>query len=297
MAFQDLSEYVNVNFDRLDKFIPDTVKQKQYYQIQYNHYNKLFKASNDLAILLWDIRLQKALKEVFTSASFYIESLFCMQNNYLNSYFYLSYYSLFHAILSVLYLEPSLQIKDVFQIGHEKAINQFCSFYCKGKKQIMSDEIQKEFSLLRYYREYYSYSMPFNEFFSEIEGLKRPDDFLRERLMHCFQIASLLSNIMEKASRKYNDGIGNITSGNYKDFNEWFDKISGKPNPLNEKEYLLNFSDKLFKGHFLSGRGGQIWCFAIHLEHFHDEFNTYSSPYRNPELAVKTIRFVYEALS
>jgi hypothetical protein len=105
-----------------------------------------------------------------------------------------------------------MSLDQLFEMTHDKVKKNFVSLYCNGIREIIHPVIEQEFELLQFYREYYSYSMPFNEFFSDITELKKPTDFIRNRLMHCYQIACLLSNIIDNSSKKF--GIGELTESN-----------------------------------------------------------------------------------
>lgn len=296
-GFSKHSNYCNVNFDLLDSYITEESARDKYYNNIYNLFHTLFKNSKDIDFILWDVRIQKSLKEIYTSASFYCESDIALKDKNMSSYFFLSYYSLFHAFLSVLYLDSTMSLNQLFEMAHNKVKMNFINLYCKGKRKIISPDIGKEFELLRFYREYYSYSMPFNEFFSDLKDLNRPDQFLKNRLMHCFQIACLLSNVIENSSHKFNNGLGRLSAENLPEFEMWFNKINGKPHPFKPNLYLLDPSDKFMKSDFYTSMAGQPNCFSIHLEHFMDEFGMYVSDYINSKVVSEANRLVFKSIS
>ncbi len=295
-GFKQYSQYSNVNFNLLDSYLSEQSSRDKYYNNIFKLFHTLFKDSKDIDFILWEVRILKSLKEVYTSALFYCESEVALKGKNLSSYFFLSYYSLFHAFLSVLYLDSTMSLDQLFEMTHDKVKKNFINLYCKGKREIISPDIEKEFELLKFYREYYSYSMPFNEFFSDLKDLKQPDQFIRNRLMHCFQIASLLSNIIENSSHKFNHGIGRLSTGNYKEFEMWFNRVNGKPHPFKPNQYLLDPSDKYVKGDFIKSMAGQPNCFSIHLEHFMDEFGGYSTDNINTDVVGEANKLVFRSI-
>lgn len=297
MGFNKFSEYSNVNFSLLDSFIPEEKAKEKYFNNLYKHFHSLFKESKDIDFLLWDLRIKKSLKEIYTSASFYCESEIALKNKNMSSYYFLSYYSIFHAFWSVLYLDPTMKLEHLIEMTHDKIKKNFISLYSKGRRQIITSNIEEEFELLKFYREYYSYSMPFNEFFSDKTELQQPSKFLKNRLMHCYQIASLLSNIIEKCSRKFNNGYGRLSSENLTEFNYWFNRVNGKPHPFKENQFLFDPSDEYMKSDFYENMAGQPHSFSIHLEHFMDEFGMYSSDYVNYDIISGANKLVFKSIS
>ena len=74
MGFEKYSKHFNVNFSYLNMTISDEILQEKYYQSYMTKYSNISKAKNENDIILWDVRLRRSLKEIFSSASFFIEA-------------------------------------------------------------------------------------------------------------------------------------------------------------------------------------------------------------------------------
>jgi hypothetical protein len=277
MKFETLSDYSNVNFSKLNAFLTDDKQKMKYYENLSQQCAAVMKSASNIEIALWDLRIQKSLKQVFTSASFFIESKFALKNNCLTSHYFLSYYALFHAFTSVLWVDPIISIGKIVEMPHDKVKNNFVSNYAKGKRQIITADIEQEFEMLKFYREYYSYSMPFNAFFSDVPDLKKAEDFLEDRLVHCFQIATLLSNIWEKSFEKYGKGKPRLTIANWREIDDWFYKVFCKPHPIKKEDYVVEFTDHVIRSDMRNAKGGYLYSFSILLEHCYDQFNCYAN--------------------
>lgn len=74
MSFRDFSEYI-MEFNRLDEKLQNPNMQKKYYDKWMKKYAEVFKCKNDnLKAIEWDLRCRKALREIFSSATFFIEA-------------------------------------------------------------------------------------------------------------------------------------------------------------------------------------------------------------------------------
>jgi hypothetical protein len=60
----------------------------------------------DEDVIKWDLRLHRSLKGLFASAACYLESRIAHAGQNWTSYYFLLYYSLFHAFLSNVLLAP-----------------------------------------------------------------------------------------------------------------------------------------------------------------------------------------------
>ena len=127
MAFEEHSPYSTSNFSYLNKRLNDETEVARYYAKWMEKYSIIFKNSKAKTIIDWDVRTSKSLKEVFTSASFYCESQLAKKCNSWSAFYFLSYYSLFHALLANVYLLPGERLETLSEITHTKLINVFYS--------------------------------------------------------------------------------------------------------------------------------------------------------------------------
>ena len=104
MAFRDYSEYI-FGFKALDLKKPDIIEQKKYYNKWMQKYSVVFNGDDNFQGIEWDLRCKKALREIFSSATFFMEAKKNLEMGCFSSYYFGLYYSLFHAIYSVIFLD------------------------------------------------------------------------------------------------------------------------------------------------------------------------------------------------
>jgi len=270
MAFEN---YVKnyANFNRLNKRITDDGEQKKYVDLWKSRYAAHFKTNAPEEVFLWNIRVHKSFKEIFSASSMYEESLVAKESCSWTSFYFLSYYSLFHAFLACVYFLPNESLKNLSEITHSKLLNIFKANFCKEKPYIIDESVCDIFSLLKYLREYYSYHMPPNQFLYEHKDNIKPDIVLPEYLKSCFQLASLLSDVVGGVSDKYHTVILD-RSKYYNDVKEWYCMVNGRKHPATN-QYLLHHVDE--------ARIKEIFeypapiPFVLDFEHYSDEFGMY----------------------
>ncbi|EPR07748.1 hypothetical protein [Ruminiclostridium papyrosolvens] len=217
MAFEiHIPDGLVANFELLNKNIPDEKEQTKYYNNWMSRYSKIFKSCDENKLIEWTIRTRKSLKEIATSSTFFTEAQFAFQNGIYSAYYFLSYYSLFHAMLSTLYLDDKETVEKLININHSKVINCFSSNFAIGKKPIISFNAREHFETLKFLREYSSYSMPLNEFFMKNKDIINPQEFLEDDLMQCYQLTNFHS-IMLKNS--YENNKCNLVKTNQNNIN------------------------------------------------------------------------------
>ncbi len=153
MAFEEFSSYGGANFNLLNIRVKDKKDQEKYINGWKQRYAKVFKEGEEDQAFLWSIRVYKALKEIFTSSSFYLESLIAKESRSWTGFYFLSYYSLFHAVRSCVTLIPEESIEHLSKITHSKIINVFNSHFCQKAPNIISAKITEFFNLLKFLRE------------------------------------------------------------------------------------------------------------------------------------------------
>ncbi len=263
------------NFGHLLYRVKDKSEQEKYVNRWNQHYIKSIKNSGPEELFKWNIRVHKSLKEVFTSVSFYQESLIAKESKSWSAFFFLSYYSLFHSLLSCVVLIPSESIEKLSQLTHTKLIKVFKSTFCDQKPNIIRDDVDELFFMLKYMREYYSYNMPPNDFLYELNDDIKPDMAIPFFIRSCSQLASLHSEIIETCTSRHHK----ITSDRYQyknDVEQWY-KVLNCPKHPNTDQYILHYTDEVRMREAFEYP--QPISFLIEFEHFVDEFRNYEGSY------------------
>ena len=73
MAFQDFSRYI-FGFSALDTKMPDIIDQRKYYDRWMCKYSYIFSSDDNFHGIEWDLRCRKTLREIFSSATFFMEA-------------------------------------------------------------------------------------------------------------------------------------------------------------------------------------------------------------------------------
>uniref|UniRef100_UPI003FEE4DE2 hypothetical protein n=1 Tax=Eubacterium sp. TaxID=142586 RepID=UPI003FEE4DE2 len=272
MSFNKYSKYI-FDFELLDKKFPDEQNQERYYNRWMEKYNSVFETENNFKCIEWDLRCKKSLKEIFSSATFFIEAKKNLETKCFSSYYFCLYYSLFHALYALTFLDPYLEISKLLSTTHLNLINRFINSFSGSKKNIIDENIKKLFNDLKYKREYYSYCTPFNNLFNPYEDI----DVLETELLVCYQLCAFHSLMIEKSYQKKCGTIVTIDKNNYLEFNKTFNQLFSKINTYNE--YVLDDSCKNIYYEILQ-YGSIPQYISIDLEHQFDEFHTYDSFYK-----------------
>lgn len=294
MPFQDYVKYP-ANFEKLNQRITDVTEQKKYVDLWKSRYAAQFENNAPEEVFLWTIRVHKSLKEVFCASAMYEESLVAKESCSWTSFYFLSYYSLFHAFLSCVYFLPNESLEKLSEITHSKLLNIFKANFCNEKPNIIDGSVCDAFSILKYLREYYSYHMPPNQFLYEHKDNIKPDIVLPEYLKSCFQLASLLSDIVECSSDKHHKVISD--RGKYYNYvKNYYCMVNCRRHPITNR-YLLHYVDEV--------RIKEIFeypspiSFVNDFEHYSDEFGMYggsSFPLYMDGTEILPSNFVYSAI-
>lgn len=295
MSFRDFSSYI-FDFDRLDGKMPDAGAQNKYYNKWMKRYAGAFRGEDGrMAAIEWDLRCRKALREIFSSATFYVEAKKGLEMRCFSSYYFCLYYSLFHAIYSGIFLDAGYGIGKLLNVTHRNIINMFLRSFGSSKHDIMPNDIGALFTGLKYRREYYSYVTPFNNLFDYEEDLEQ----LKNVLLDCYQLTSFHSLMVEKSYRKNNGKIVRLADENeLYEFESLFQNLFSKKDKQGRPH--LDPSCEFLRGDLL--RDGFLPEYiALDLEHQFDEFHTYDGFYdgESGESALRILdiwSFVYDAL-
>lgn len=273
MSFSDFSSYI-FNFNRLDVKLMNPDEQKKYYDKWMQKYAKLFKSDNgNLNAIEWDLRCRKAIREIFSSATFFVEAKKNLEMKCFSSYYFSLYYSLFHAIYSSIFLDVDSDMNKLLGVTHRNIINIFISAFGNSKSDIMTKEIAVWFKNLKYRREYYSYVTPFNNLFNYIEDLEK----LSQILLDCYQLTSFHSLMIEKS---YSKNIGTVTKladiDEINEFDKLFYGLFSKKDETGKN--TLDSSCKFLRRELLD-YGFKPEYIVLDLEHQFDEFHSYDGFY------------------
>lgn len=273
MSFADFSCY-HVDFDRLDAKLKSPDEQKKYYNKWMQKYAKVFKSDNgNLNAIEWDLRCRKAMREIFSSATFFIEAKKNLEMKCFSSYYFCLYYSLFHAIYSSIFLDADSDMNKLSSVTHRNIINIFISAFGNSKSDIMTKDIDVLFNNLKYRREYYSYVTPFNNLFNYMEDLEK----LRQILLDCYQLTSFHSLMIEKSYCKNISKVTKITDiDEVYEFDELFYGLFSKKDETGKNK--LDSSCEFLRGELLQ-YGFKPEYIALDLDHQFDEFHTYDGFY------------------
>ncbi len=293
LSFKGFSEYI-FEFRALDSQLPNIDDQNKYYNRWMKDYSLIFKNYVDCLGIEWDLRCRKSLREIFSSATFFIEAKKTLEIKCFSSYHFCLYYSLFHAIYSTLFLNPKLSLKALTKITHRNSINLFYSNFCNGKSNIVSRDIKELFGTLKYMREYYSYVTPFNNIFDKDKYITQ----LEQILKNCYQLSSFHSLMIEHSYSKKIKKVERIDSDKkFYYFIDLFNTLFAKQDDNGGSE--LDPSCIILRDELIQW-GLRPNYFVIELEHQFDEFHTYNNFYNEScqyDLKVQDIvNFIYSAL-
>ncbi|MGY6462066.1 hypothetical protein ACXIUK_22300, partial [Vibrio parahaemolyticus] len=137
------------NFGHLLYRVRDVSEQDKYVNKWTRTYTEMIKKGGAEEIYLWDIRIHKSLKEVFTAVCFYQESLIAKESKSWASFFFLSYYSLFHSLMSCVVLLPTESVDNLSKITHTKLIKLFKSQFSDQKPHMIREDIGDVFYMFK----------------------------------------------------------------------------------------------------------------------------------------------------
>nr|WP_295257123.1 hypothetical protein [uncultured Blautia sp.] len=197
--------YGTYQFDTcyLDRLMCNEMEQVKYYNLWCEKYNNCFSKCTKDELGEWIIRYYKAIWEMYSSSSIFVESKLHLNNNCFISYYFCLYYSLFHAMNALIYLNPNTPIKTVFRVSHHKLKNVFKSEFCNSKS-IFDNTTIELFENLKFKREYFSYNAPMNMVYASLEEDVK---VVKDVLCTIYQAIALHSNIAKKEfpTFKYSD--------------------------------------------------------------------------------------------
>ena len=271
MSFNRFLPY-SANFSRLDNRIADEATQQKYYNRWMLKYSKVFSKNDNWPVIEWDLRCRKALREIFTSATFFAEAKVNLKMKCFSSYYFCLYYSLFHALYSALFLDTESELDKLFEINHSNLITRFISAYGNTKDDILDRDVEKLFQQSKYRREYYSYFTPLNNLFAQGEEL----ELLHDTILDCYQLVAFHSFMLHKSSCKHSSGIACIETDIKEQFDATFVQLFSKSDE--NGNFQLDDSAQNMRTEIMK-HGAMPDCLLLDLDHQFDEFHTYDSFY------------------
>lgn len=263
-----------MNFSEIENCLKDETTMRSYYERTKSKYITYFNNCDDIEIIKYDIRMKRSIKAMLHSATFYNESKIALENGLLGSYFFSLYYSVFHAIYGVLFLDVNQTFDKLEVINHSKLYKYFKSEYCSGKNKVINHNVEVV-ELLKYLREYYSYSMPLNDFFLSDEKILNDIEGVEILLINCYQLTSLLSTIIEQSANKAGKISVKLNSNTKHEYRNYYMALNGKSNPYTQV-VTLDPADENYL-YEVNRYGIRLDRISILLDHYFDELRGYSS--------------------
>ena len=287
--FEDYIKDYNSNFSEISKCANSKGIVAKYYSSTKGRYKKFFDEKDNFDIEKFAIRYYRAKKEMYNSSQMLIEAKRNKEVGCIIGYFFLCYYALFHAMQSLLFLNPNLDSEKVLDLSHNEVKKYFEDFYCKGNNSIMPPEIIDIFVVLKEYRELYSYTMPFNN----PQNVMIEMEHLEYYITLCFQLLSLKSFIIYKIEP------GTIAFDN--NVKEYFENCCYKRDPISQK-LIRDEADKYFWWQF-EEYGADFFPYALGIEADMDEYGGYDSHILEElgfkecgTIRINAFRFVYSVI-
>lgn len=288
--FEDYIKDLPSNFSELNQYANEKGIIDRYYSTTKGNYNKFFKESDSLELNKFGIRHYRAKKEMFASAQMFIEAKRTKEVGCIIGHFFLCYYSLFHAMQALLFLNYHLDNEKILDLTHNEVKKYFGDFYCKGSKSIIPKEILDLFAILKEYRELYSYTMPFNN----PNNVAIQFEKLEYYNTLCYQLLNLNSFIIYKIRYgiSYNH---DMVVKNY------FEKCCFKIEPVTN-DLIKDDADENFWYEVMTG-GIDLSPYSVEIDHDMDEYGGYDEDKLEElgfmgcdNIKMSAFRFVYNAI-
>lgn len=263
MGFREYFEY-SANFDRLECQRMSTSEEHEYLNHWKCVYRQYMQNADDLKKCYFGLRVYRAKKEIYCSAQMFIEAGLAKQSGCLTAFYFLCYYSLMHAMQGVLFLNPNIPDEKVIKLSHASIQKYFQDYYCKGRKSIISDMIIPFLVKLRTFREYYSYTMPWNHGVYETVDMEELETYLAG----CYQLTNLHNMILYSVQRGANTPLELRSK-----VQKYFIQCCCKLHPDTEQP-MIEEADKDTMSDFMKGGFGYEPP-LITYEHDYDEYGGY----------------------
>ncbi len=153
----------------------------------------------------WMVRSYKCSKHIIASTTFFAQSEHLGKGSMMNLTSYSMYYSLHHAVSSILVLLPHISYSNLLRISHQK-----CLTYAKTELSdngIMPDKFQNFYNDVITLREVYSYRTPLGSLngnqYEDIPEIQEIFEEFIQYLPALIQLANILSIALYEISLKH----------------------------------------------------------------------------------------------
>ena len=177
------------DFSYLDAELTEDNSEKMFnfWSSKYSSFLKHASEENKIEMISRSIRSRR---ELMTSALLWAEAKNTRGTGCISAYYFLRYYSLFHAMLSVLFLNPE-EDRKIVKITHSKLKNVFCSYYANYDYCVFDKDLADFFETVKDYRETYSYNRPNN-----LMHMPESENKQERVLLTCYQLTNLFTSML-----------------------------------------------------------------------------------------------------
>lgn len=187
--FEKYFEGCRSDFKYLEEGISEQEADK-YYSHWMGKYKNYFKENTKIKTIDMGNRCLRAKREIITSASMFEEAKTAQKCGCISATYFLTYYSLFHAMWAVIFLNCDID-KSVAELTHSKLKKIFSDYYARG--HFFNIDMPSFINECCNMREIFSYNVPYNMIDKAVDI-----DVLEQILLKCFQLAHLHSYMLAK---------------------------------------------------------------------------------------------------
>ena len=214
MKFSGRIKNFSSNFELLELSLSEDEANK-YYSDWIKKYKAYFKVDCEERTIIMANRSLRARREIISSAILLEEARISHDNGCISATYFLTYYSLFHAMWSVIFLNTDLK-NSVSEISHQRLMNLFCDYYTRNN---FFDMNMKTYILnMKDMREFFSYNVPFNMIGDSIDF-----DLVELTVLKCFQLANLHNAMLVECTN-----LVKISEENIYSISEYFELFNGR---------------------------------------------------------------------
>lgn len=191
MALSDHFKDIFKRFDFIEAEMNEENAEKMF-NVWSAKYASCLKAADERKKMEMISRSVRARREMMTSAYLWAEALTVKEQGCISAYYFLRYYSLFHAMWSVLFLNPE-EDKKLVEITHSKLKKVFCNYYANYDYCAFNKDLVDFFESTQEYRETYSYNRPNN-----LIHIPDSEEKHEKALLICYQLTNLFTSMLKR---------------------------------------------------------------------------------------------------
>lgn len=210
MKLKDLYHYCDFRTCELLKFVDENKLNKFL-----SSFEKSFKLQDNKDYLIyyqWMSRSYRCSKHIIASALFFAQTEYLGKSAKRNLTSYTMYYSLYHALSSVLVLFPHISFRKLIKITHNQ-----CLTYAEKElsdRGLMPKNFKEVYNYIITLREMYSYSVPLTQEGKDIPSIDKIFDSFCKLVPALIQLANLLSIALYRICEEF-----------YKDLEDKYDEL------------------------------------------------------------------------